>query len=442
MVSDAELLEEIDRLADGGDPPTYKKFNSNADHSASTAAKRFGSWNEAVVEAGYQPRNPKHEPQYTEQELLAEIDRLADGDNPPSMREFDRKSEQYTPGAVQQRFESWNEAVVEAGYQPYIPDTYIDESEVMSEIHRVATGDIGPTKREFNEQSTINPVTAERRFGSWTEAITKAGLYPLRHQSEKQWLEQLRSVSGRIAPPSSDYTGEHPATSYCRLFGSWWKACVRAGLQPHLRRPLTRSEWEEFFTTTVNLQIPEHRLLGLLSLLTGLPHTLINELTVDWISHQAGEVIVQVPASETRSGDKWTFRIPPSVTLANGDKRDTSISGLCKWYFDRKSTISTSFTNRYIISKIAHRAGLNDRKQTYSERLNKQIPLVRRDDLRVSSGIRMARHGAPAQRIRQHLGINQTNWKADVEDFFLWLYVREDFVHPDYDPPDVVLNPV
>jgi hypothetical protein len=46
----------------------------------------------------------------------------------------------------------------------------------------------------------------------------------------------------------------------------------------------------------------------------------------------------------------------------------------------------------------------------------------------------MARNGAPARRIRRHLGIEHTNWQASVEDFFVWCAVHDDdFSHPDWD---------
>ncbi|MFB6198989.1 MAG: homing endonuclease associated repeat-containing protein, partial [Halobacteriaceae archaeon] len=82
--SDEELLAEIERLAEGDKPPTQAEMNEDGMVSAQTYHRRFGSWNNALESAGYGPNRPSR---YSDQELLDEIDRLANDDTPPTTTE-------------------------------------------------------------------------------------------------------------------------------------------------------------------------------------------------------------------------------------------------------------------------------------------------------------------------------------------------------------------
>ncbi|WP_147441213.1 homing endonuclease associated repeat-containing protein [Halorubrum sp. Atlit-26R] len=58
--SDEELIEDIKRVSDltGRAPPTKTKYTEHGKYSPRTVQLRFGSWNEAVMEAGFEPRSP------------------------------------------------------------------------------------------------------------------------------------------------------------------------------------------------------------------------------------------------------------------------------------------------------------------------------------------------------------------------------------------------
>jgi hypothetical protein len=202
-------------------------------------------------------------------------------------------------------------------------------------------------------------------------------------------------------------------------------------------------ELKKFFQATIEQQKPKYQLVGLLGQFTGLPPELIVEFSPDWIRTTAGNVIVTVPANRTQSGQRWTFKLPNTWTDEDGEQRDTGLPGVLTWVLEQDGSID--FKNGESISRalyrIAQDAGLQSRERVHQDKVG-GVPLVRHSDLRVTGGIQMARNGAPARRIRRHLGIEHTGWEADVEDFFLWLYVHEGYEHPEYDPPDVVLDSV
>jgi hypothetical protein len=56
--TDEELLEEVRRLAEemGRAPPLKRDMNDHGKYAPRTLQLRFGSWSEAVAEAGFEPR--------------------------------------------------------------------------------------------------------------------------------------------------------------------------------------------------------------------------------------------------------------------------------------------------------------------------------------------------------------------------------------------------
>jgi len=107
--TDADLLDAIRRLADGDRPPTMDTFNAQARMSTETVAHRFGSWREAVAAAGLEPRPIGGYREYTDAEIVAELRRVADGDQPPTAAEFDAEADM-TRQLATKRFGSWARA--------------------------------------------------------------------------------------------------------------------------------------------------------------------------------------------------------------------------------------------------------------------------------------------------------------------------------------------
>jgi hypothetical protein len=375
-------------------------------------------------------------------DLLAEIQRLANGDTPPTSGEFAGKAD-YGLTTIKRRWGSWNAAVREAGFTPQKRHS-IPEKELLNEINKLASAESPPTYEEFDDQAEYGISTVQRVCGSWNNAVRKAGFTVNQEWKipEKRLLIALREdAQGEIAPKQGETT-THIGKTYHEQFESYWQACVRAGLQPYDRRPLTQAEFEGFFEATAGQQKPLYQLIGLLSLFTGLPARFFSKLSRDWITTSAESVVVTVPPTETRSDEKWTFKLPSGWTDANTERRSTDLPGLLNWVVERNGSLNNSSDHvEEILYQIAQDAGLQNREQIHRTRIG-NAPQVRPADLRATGGIQMARNGAPTRRIRRHLGIKHTNWEADVEDFFLWLYIHEGYTHPDYDPPDVVLDPV
>lgn len=318
----------------------------------------------------------------------------------------------------------------------------IPDEDLLNEINRLADGESPPTTREFANEAEYGLSTVLRRWGTWNKALQEAEFAPTKEVniSDEKLLNVLREdAQGPVAPDVRSST--YGDRTYYRRFGSYWRACVQAGLQPDRRRPLTHSESQEFFEASLKQTKPQHRLIGLLAQFTGLPAKWLPEISPDWVTIRAESVIVTVPANETTSGERWTFKIPNAWNSKSKGRQDTTLPGLLTWALEQDGSVGFTAGIERILCRIARDAELHNREQVHREQVG-SVPLVRPGDLRATGGVQMARNGASARRIRRHLGIEHTNWKADVEDFFLWLDVHEGYKHSEYDPPDIVLDSV
>ena len=120
-------------------------------------------------------------------------------------------------------------------------DPILDD-EIITDLKRVAEseGTTTLTQRLYTESGKFNCSTVSRRFGSWAQAVAKAGLTPGDNRrplrvSDKQLLEDMRRVAqdlGKDTVGMKEYgeRGRYAYNTVNRRFGSWNKALRSAGL--------------------------------------------------------------------------------------------------------------------------------------------------------------------------------------------------------------------
>jgi len=150
-------------------------------HSATTYINRFGSWEDALVAAGLNPDEMSS--RVATETLIDAIEELAaDLDRAPFARDMNNNGP-YHVSTYSRRFGSWSAALEEAGiepeYEPTPPDNKLDRDVLLAELQRLATvhdNDSPPTTTMMTEHGEFSPGTYINRFGSWTSALSEAGL--------------------------------------------------------------------------------------------------------------------------------------------------------------------------------------------------------------------------------------------------------------------------
>jgi hypothetical protein len=244
-ISKAEVIAEIRRLANGDTPPTAAEMDQSGEMSARTCYERFGGWNKAVEAAGYDPNADP--PEADREDLLNEIKRLREElGRTPATRDM-QEDGKYTATRYFDNFGSWNDAVREAGFEPNNrhsdPDSLrIPESDLLEEIRNVADYVDGrPTAKDMIKYGKYSTKPYYNSFGSWNRAIEIAGYTPFTGTSEDIYstneltteIQRLEEMLGR--PPTTEDLSEHGQIStqpYMGRFGSWIVALRHAGIQP------------------------------------------------------------------------------------------------------------------------------------------------------------------------------------------------------------------
>jgi len=176
--SDVELLDDIRRVAeDLRHQPSLKEYRERGNHSVTTFYNRFESWSDAVGEAGFEPRDP--EAKIEREDLLAELHRLtAELGRPPKSSEMDAEGNYWT-STYRNEFGRWSRALEAAGYEARRPTQGTPVEDLLEELHRLAEKYGGrPTTRQMDESGKFAYSVYQRRFGSWSRALQAAGLDP------------------------------------------------------------------------------------------------------------------------------------------------------------------------------------------------------------------------------------------------------------------------
>ena len=265
--------------------------------------------------------------------------------------------------------------------------------------------------------------------------------------SEEELLIELRNRADEnraLSQVQFDNKTKPCSQTYFDRFGEWWKACVRAGLRPQNRRPLTPKQYQQFHSAALAHSNPVESVYGLLVLITGLPLYYVVNFSPTWceyVDDSPYKPVITVPPEITSSGEPWTLRIPEHIHF-DDEKKESELPGLLRWFFNGHydSGIGKERVHK-CIRRIAADIRPTDRELTSTRGVGTH-PLIRPADLRASTGVHLARRGASRIRIRNHLGIEHTNWKGEVEDFFLWCHVHDDdFSHPESEINGIYLDP-
>ncbi|AUX08299.1 HNH family endonuclease [Halalkaliarchaeum desulfuricum] len=231
------LISELQSIvSELGHVPLPEELDEYSSHGLGAYMDAFGSWHNAITSAGFEQPMGRRIP---DNELLAELRRVGEElEKTPSEGDMTEHGG-YGAATYRNRFDSWSNAVAAAGFDPHKSRKERSREELISELQRLADSlDRSPSYTDMEDQGNYAPETYNNEFGSWNEALDAAGLE--RRRVQKQSLDELTTELQRLSdqlerPPRSIDIEEHSDYSvgvFYNRFGSWESALEAAGIDP------------------------------------------------------------------------------------------------------------------------------------------------------------------------------------------------------------------
>ncbi|MFC7166933.1 homing endonuclease associated repeat-containing protein [Halospeciosus flavus] len=152
-------------------------MNESGPHSSTPYYNRFGSWNEALELAGFEPNHQE----VSDGELLAELQRLEEElGHEPRIKDMDERGK-FAATTYARRFGSWLEAREAAGQAgtAELLDGRAEREDLVEALQELAM-DLGrsPSQKDMTEHGEYSVRPFYRVFGSWVDALDAAGMDP------------------------------------------------------------------------------------------------------------------------------------------------------------------------------------------------------------------------------------------------------------------------
>lgn len=237
-VSRDELIQELQRLRDKLErPPTQDDLSDQGRYSKTPYENEFDNgWNQALRDAGMSVNRPHH----SKQDCLSDIRQTAE-----EIGRVPRVQDQQQHGTVSvshitRLFGGWKRAVSEAGLdETELRDYGIPDSDLINDIKQVAEMlDKTPAKEDVDKHGRFAAVTAQKRFGSFSDALRKAGFEPNRKEPVQVRCSHCGDITERY-----EYHVERCEELFCdsECFYSWLRdGNAPAGEDHHQYKPEAR----------------------------------------------------------------------------------------------------------------------------------------------------------------------------------------------------------
>ena len=208
----------------------------------------FGSWRQAIIEAGLDPKVVcRRKRKWTQERILERIRELHAAGEDLSHSAAKRNHQYLVVVAINDRFfGSWREAVEAAGinYEEVSKHEYWSReriSERIRELHGDGA-DLSHEDAKRHHGALVSAASSPRYFGSWGGAIRAAGLDYDDIRKINRWTREkiIRTIHdlhqrGECVHNSNmrrmGYRGLMEAACRCENFGSWADAVRAAGIE-------------------------------------------------------------------------------------------------------------------------------------------------------------------------------------------------------------------
>lgn len=240
-ISEQDVIEELKRLDDRLEGSlSVGDMDEHGEYSASTCQAKFGSWNAAKQEAGLGTNIGSEK--ITREDLLAELNRLAEEYGPSVGYNDMRADGRYSGSVYVDEFGSWNNAKEIAELETNAPsaERWPDRDVCIEQIQTFGIK-LGRAPRIPDVRSSdVEYETAWYfdKFDSWGELLEEAGFDvepPYDKYPNQLLIDDIQAVSEQhprdiLQKSAYDEAGEFSSETIRRRFGSWQSALESAGV--------------------------------------------------------------------------------------------------------------------------------------------------------------------------------------------------------------------
>lgn len=245
-----KIIEDITKLQQEGyslSTRSMAELGFSGMVTTSYKPEYFGSWRNAIVAAGFDPKQVcRRKRKWTRERVLDRIRELHAAGEDLSHSSAKRNHQYLVVVAINSRFfGSWREAVEAAGinYEDVSKHEYWSKDRVSERIRELhAEGEsLSHEDAKRNHGALVSAASSPRYFGSWGAAIRAAGLNYDEIRKINRWTQDkiIKTIlqlhaEGKSVNNSSmrrmGYRGMMEAASRPENFGSWADAVKAAGL--------------------------------------------------------------------------------------------------------------------------------------------------------------------------------------------------------------------
>ena len=244
-VSKDEVLQcLIDFKNRTGKTPTCATVDADSDMpSAMTYIRFFGSFNNALKAAGFEPNQKERKKVAKEEALQKLIDLGKKTGKTPTLKMIDNDPDMPTVHAYVGLFGSFNNALKAAGFELNYERKKTPKEEALQKLIDLGrkTGKTPTQKMVDNDPDMPCKETYRKLFGSFNNALKAAGFEPSQKKvTKEEALQYLINFGERTGKTPTcvavDADSDMPSVkTYRRLFGSFNNALKSAGFEPNLK---------------------------------------------------------------------------------------------------------------------------------------------------------------------------------------------------------------
>ena len=253
--TEAEIIDRIRRIDQEGRPISLAAVAGEGEwRLIRAAAHYFGSWQAAVVRAGYNYDDVREDIKWTKADIVKAVRALHQNGGPLHSRAVQEDHPALFAAAIRDRlFGSWEAAIRASGlaYEDIRKYKRWDDAALRQGINALKADGIRLNAKNVRMRNSPLYYAACTRYGSWGSALRALGhdyarIAIRRRRSRAEIIGELKHLASEgVNMSDSNVRRVDPAlyASACKTFGSWTKARSRAGIR-YDRRAVSRGRRE------------------------------------------------------------------------------------------------------------------------------------------------------------------------------------------------------